>query len=146
VDPPKSKRHEMNTLTKNEIVLALELAKGSVFYPMFHVAIFAGIRRGELIGLTWGDVDLLLSKISIQRSICHTHIGIKKGKPIVKSPKTAKGKRLIPIGDSTVEVLREHYEKQKIFRQSLDLELTDYDYVFCNHFGQPYAPHTISTA
>jgi integrase len=113
---------------------------------MFHVAIFAGIRRGELIGLRWGDVDLLLSKISIQRSICHTCIGINKGKPIVKSPKTAKGKRLIPIGDSTVEVLREHYEKQKIFRQSLDLELTDDDYVFCNHFGQPYAPHTISTA
>jgi integrase len=158
VKPPKSKRREMNTLTEKEILLALEMAKGSVFYPMFHVDIFTGLRRGELIGLKWGDIDLILSRISVQRGISKIAYGTNKGKIIEKSPKTAKGKRLIKISASTCEVLRQHYEKQKRFKISMDLllvpegkqekdvEIPDDDYVFCNHIGQPYAPHTISTA
>ena len=82
----------------------------------------------------------------VQRGIVKISYSSNKGKFIEKSPKTAKGKRQIKIGASTCEVLRQHYEKQKQFRKSLDLQLTDDDYVFCNHLGRPYAPHTASTA
>jgi integrase len=77
---------------------------------------------------------------------------------VKKSPKTAKGKRMIRINGSTAEVLRNHYLKQRHYRITAglltvpqgktekDVQIPDGDYVFCNHIGQPYAPHTISTA
>jgi integrase len=64
VKPPKINRREMNTLTEKEIILALEMAKDSVFYPLFHVDMFTGLRRGELVALKWGDIDLLESLYS----------------------------------------------------------------------------------
>jgi integrase len=116
VDPPKTKRREMNTLSEKEAILALELARNSVFFPLFHVAMFSGLRRGELLGLKWGDIDLMMSRISVQRALSQTHYGKDKGKVKERAPKTAKGKRLVQIGSSTVEVLRQHYEKQKQLR------------------------------
>lgn len=50
-------------------------------------------------------------------------------KPLTAS-KTAKGKRLIQIGESIFEVLRQHYEKQKQFCHSLNLEISGEFVVF----------------
>jgi integrase len=156
VDAPKTKRKEMNVLSEKEVLIALNMAKGTTFYPMLHLDLFAGLRRGEELGLRWGDINFTLSKISVQRAVSKINYGINKGKTIVKSPKTAKGKRSIKIGASTIEVLQEHYEKQRKFKIKLDLlkipegkqeqdvEIPADDYVFSNHNGQPYTPESVT--
>lgn len=145
VDPPKSKRREMKVLTEKEIILVLALAKDTSFYPLLHLAIFTGLRRGELLGLRWGDVNPALATFSVQRGVSHIRYGVAKGKTVVKSPKTAKGKRQMPMSDSVVEVLRAHYEKTLEIRKALDLPLADTDYIFSsNYLGQPYDPCSTS--
>lgn len=145
VDPPKSKKREMNVLTDNEVILVLELARGTTFYPILHLALFSGLRRGELLGLRWGDIDFGDKTMSVQRGISHIRYGQSKGKTVVKSPKTDKGKRLVPISESTIEVLREQHDKTERIREALDLPLTEDDYVFSsNYLGEAFDPCSIS--
>jgi integrase len=68
--------------------------------PFFTVALDTGLRRGELIGLRWGDVDLLARTICVRRSIgVHDRAGREAQERSERSlsPKTPAGERLVPI-------------------------------------------------
>jgi len=49
----------------------LESVKDTEFYPVFYTALFTGMRRSELLGVRWSDVDLNLGVISINRTLHH---------------------------------------------------------------------------
>jgi integrase len=57
-----------------------------------YFALMTGMRKGEILGLQWGDIDLERDIINVQRSVWH-----EGGKPRIKSPKTEAGTRRIPI-------------------------------------------------
>ena len=61
---------------------------------MAYFALYAGLRRGELLALTWEDVDLDRRIIRVNKSLYHDH-----NKPRLKSPKSARGTREVPIVD-----------------------------------------------
>lgn len=145
VAAPKKDRREMKVLTEKEIIIVLELAKDTTFYPILHLALFCGLRRGELLALRWGDVDFTLGTLSVQRGISRIRYGEARGKTIAKSPKTPKGKRLVPIPESAIEMLQEHYEKTLQIRKALDLPVTEDDYVFSSHYlGEAFDPCSIT--
>lgn len=78
--------------------------EGSVYkYPLFRLAAVSGMRRGELVGLAWPDVDLHEGTVSVRRSL-----GIDGGEVFVKAPKSLAGVRLVGLDPQTVEVLRSH--------------------------------------
>lgn len=65
--------------------------------------LYCGLRRGELIALTWKDVDLTNKTLSISKAATTT-----SNQHTLKAPKTEAGKRLVPIPDFLVEILRSH--------------------------------------
>lgn len=67
VKPPRIHRNEMQTWDDQEISRFLEAAKQNPHYALFYTALFTGMRRSELLGLKWSDVDLLQMQISVCR-------------------------------------------------------------------------------
>ncbi|GAG61989.1 unnamed protein product, partial [marine sediment metagenome] len=142
VDVPKVERHEMKVMSEANIHIFLEYAKSTPYYALFYTALFTGMRRSELLGLRWSDVDLLLCQISVNRTLHQLH----NRDIIFRQPKTDKGRRLIALSPSTVLVLREYKERQEKLIQSLGLTLTDDNLVFGQHDGKPLLPDSITQA
>lgn len=141
VYPPKLKRNEMQTWDEAELNRFLEYAKRTEYYPFCYLALFTGMRRSELLGLKWGDVDLLLCQLSVRRTLHHLH----NGKIEYGEPKTEKSKRLIALTPSTAMVLREHREKQDNQRAILGAPaLTDDALVFSHYDGKPWLPDSLT--
>jgi integrase len=142
VIPPKMLRHEMKTWDEPEIRQFLEAAKGSPHYALFYTALFTGMRRSELLGLKWSDVDLVLGQVSVGRGL-HCLEG---GHFVFTEPKSAKSRRNIALTPSNALLLKEHQEKQRLDRAMLGASWTNDDLVFGTLEGEPRRPTAISRA
>lgn len=109
--PPKS---EKIALTKEELNQFLTLAKEHarpVLYAAWHTLAYTGLRKGELLGLEWSDIDLENKVISVQHNLVMVN-----GKYRIQSPKTRKSIRKITIDDITASVLKSwKLEQKKLF-------------------------------
>ena len=100
------------------------------------------MRRSELLALRWCDVDLLLCQAHITRSLHH----LRTGEIVFRSPKTAKGRRMVSLSPSAALLLQEHQDKQEAQRAMLGVLLKDDDLIFSDLEGKPQLPDTISHA
>ena len=142
VSPPRYQRSEIRTLNEDDIHVLLEAAKSTPYYAVFHLALFSGMRRSELLALRWCDVDLLLCQVYVSRTIHR----LRDGSITYRTPKTAKGRRMIALSPAAVSVLREHRVKQEEARTILGIHLNDDDLVFIDLNGNPLLPDTVSHA
>jgi len=142
VDPPRPGHTEMHTWNENEIAQFLDGIKDSQYYTLFYTALFTGMRRSELLGLTWQDIDLLYSVISVNRGLHH----LSDGSYVFTEPKSAKSKRTIALPPSAILVLKAHYDNQKLERDMVGKPLSDTDLVFSTIEGKPLRPNTITRA
>jgi len=115
VSPPRCHRPEWHTLSGDDIHTLLEAAKKTLYYALFYLAIFTGMRRSELLALRWSDIDLILCQLYVTRTLHH----LRDGTIVFRAPKTAKGRRMIALSPSAALVLREHKEKQKLAHTEL---------------------------
>ena len=69
VDPPRVTRHEMHTLDADGVQQLLRIFRDSNLYPIIHLAVYTGMRRSELLGLRWRDVDLDRATIHVVQSL-----------------------------------------------------------------------------
>ncbi len=143
VDTPKYQQKEMMSLDQDELLKFLEITKNSdiysVYYPAFYVALFTGLRRSELLGLQWSDINFELAELRIIR----TRHRLRDGAMALKSPKTARGRRTVALTPSTVTMLREHLEHQKATHNET---VKGSDYVFTDLVGSPLMPDTVTQA
>ena len=116
-------------------------AKESPYYVLFHTALFTGMRRSELLGLSWQNVDLLFSQVSVTQF--HQ---LKDGNYVFTEPKSAKSRRTIALSPSVILLLKEHKEKQEFERLTLGKPLVDANLVFSTLEGEPLRPNTITRA
>ena len=142
VDLPPIRRTQMQTWDDNDINRFLEAAKESRYYALFYTALFTGMRRSELLGLAWRDVDFLYCQLSVTRSLHH----LKDGSYIFTQPKSSKSRRTIALSPSTMLLLKEHKEKQELERATLGKLPADDDLVFSTLEGKPLRPNTITRA
>jgi len=142
VDVPKVKRHEMQVMSEDDIHTFLEAAKSTSYYALFHMALFTGMRRSELLALRWCDVDLLLCQVYVTRTLHQ----LRNGSIVFRAPKTVKGRRMITLSPSAALVLREHKENQEATRAMLGIPLTDDDLVFAHLDGKPLLPDSVTHA
>lgn len=142
VDPPHIRRSEMQTWNENEVNQFLEGTNDSPYYSLFYTALFTGMRRSELLALRWQDIDFIYSQIYVNRSLHQ----LKDGSFIFTQPKSAKSSRTIALTPSTMLMLKEYQEKQKLERAMSGNPLTDTDLVFSNLEGEPLRPNTITRA
>jgi integrase len=90
ISPPKVTTKEMKILDATAVTTMLEAMRETPIFSQIVVLLSTGIRRGELFGLQWKDLDLDGRKIRVERSVEKTKAGLR-----IKSPKTTHGRRLI---------------------------------------------------
>ena len=125
---PKRERYHPKVYADADIRKMLTAAHGTDLYFPLMLALFTGMRRGELIALRWQDVDFQGKKLYVRHSIVSV-----QGVPEMKGPKTESGKREIALSDRILELLD---EQRKSFPRS--------EYVVCQKNGQPFTPDAFS--
>jgi len=103
VDAPSPEENEPEIYTEEDFNLLLEKLEGNKLEPIVYFAGMCGLRRGELLGLTWDDVDLDNGIIMVERNTVPTH---KKGN-ITKKPKTRKSTRRFSVSPVIVPRLKQ---------------------------------------
>lgn len=86
---PKAEHHEIHPLTDEEIPRFLEAIEGNPMRNAFALCLFAGLREGECLGLSWGQVDFQRGRITISQQLQHEK---KKGGAYYIAPTTKSGK------------------------------------------------------
>ncbi|MBI4306006.1 MAG: site-specific integrase [Chloroflexi bacterium] len=142
--PPRQRRREIKSLTSieaNRVLEQLRKASPWAFAPTY-LAFHTGARRCEILGLKWGDVDLAKGSITIVRG----YHRLDDGRGDVQPPKTARGRRLIPLTTSSFEVLRAHRAEAERVAAMLGRAVSPDDVVFARFDGEPYRPDSLSQA
>jgi integrase len=141
VEVPRPRRSTHKTWTIDEINRFLHFAKfdNPIYYIALKIAIHTGMRRGEVLGLTWKDVDLKQQKISVTQSLIYDDEGFR-----FSDLKTASSKRLISIDDDLTNELKRYRAKQNQFRLVLSTEYHDMDLVCCREDGKPIYARTLA--
>ncbi|MBN2074211.1 MAG: site-specific integrase [Dehalococcoidales bacterium] len=146
VDKPKVPRRQMKSLSESEVHLLLEYARDTEYYSIFFLALFTGMRRGELLALRWCDIDLDLCTISLTRNLVYIHSNKPEERIQVCDLKTAGSKRMIALSPSTVSMLREHKAKQVELNEQFGTILNEDRLVFCHADGSPLLPNSVTHA
>src|SRR5262245_4980700 len=143
IGPPKVEVRKIDILTAEEIADVLAKLQGHPLHPIVTVAITTGLRRGEILGLQLGDLDLDAATLTVQRSPEETGPGLR-----LKSPKSDAGWRTVALPANTVAVLRDHRRKLLEARLALGLgKPDDATLVFGNPWdGSPRKPSNLTTA
>lgn len=135
--PPRVVRKEITPLNLEQIRQLLEAAKGHPQETLFILALATGMRRGELLGLKWQDIDLERGVLRISRALVRLPTG--QGYAEAET-KTAKSRRSIALTAFAVEALKKHREIQQQWRDAAGAFWQDNDYVFCKPMGEHLDP------
>jgi integrase len=105
--------------------------------------VHTGARLGELLALRWSDIDFVAETLSVQRSLDYPSLA--EG-PSFRSPKTARGRRLIALAADTITVLREQRATQLEKRLRAAAAWNEGGLVFSDALGNPCRKFTVSRA
>lgn len=137
--PPKEKIKERHTWSKNDIKKFIDTAKLSDEETIYIIAIFTGMRRGEILGLKWQDIDFDLKKIYVTRSLAFTS---EKGL-FLKDVKTSKSRRQISLSPYIIDVFKQHQVIQNNFKEKLGDDYLDKALVFTSNNGNFKDPRNL---
>ncbi|MCD8369508.1 MAG: site-specific integrase [Clostridiales bacterium] len=105
--PRDNRRKTIRVMTEEEQKLFLQYARNSAYYPMFELALFTGMRSGEIRGLQWSDVDFKNRIIHVTHTLVYVEHRYQ-----LDSPKTGSSEREIPMLDNVYKLLKEHRKEQ----------------------------------
>jgi integrase len=139
VDPPQEAKPEYMTWNEQQVVRFLGIADEDKLAAFWRLALLTGMRRGELLGLKWEDIDITRGTLSVKRTLSRSG----DGTYTLGAPKTTAGRRSIALPRSAVESLRRHRIKQWEARLALKGTYIDQDFVFADEIGEPLHPNTL---
>lgn len=140
VKAPRVDRRVNTSITPERVRALLSAAKGTRLEVPLTLAVLTGLRRGELLALRWGTVDLVRGSLYVAQAVEHTRgHGVK-----FKSPKSRTSRRVVPLAPECIELLRIHKEEQEAVRARADETYTHLDLVFPSHDGSPWLPDSFS--
>ncbi len=127
VELPKVEKQEMQTIPAEQLQAFLAEAKASGVYEMYYIELSTGLRRGELLGLKWQDIDWKNDIITVRRQIARVN------GEITEAPlKTKNSYRRVSISPQAIEVLKQQKAK------------TNSEYVFPSPTGGPISPDSVN--
>lgn len=137
--PPRAVRPQVKVWDAEDARAFLDAADDDAFAPLWLMALVTGMRRGELIGLRWQDVDL-------QRAVLHVRhtLMVVKGERGLREPKTKSGRRTIALSPACVAALKEHRIRQNARRLRMGADWHDRDAVFAAANGEWIDPGNLS--
>ena len=124
---PKTEHREMQTLSADQLAAFLLEAKHSGVFEMYYIELATGLRRGELLGLKWEDIDFSNQTLRVRRQVGRINGEVREA-PL----KTKNAYRTISLGTDAVGVLKQQREKQP-----------SSSYVFPGPTGGPIAPDSV---
>lgn len=124
-------REEARALSPAQVRALLTATKGHRNEALYIVAVHAGLRQGELLGLKWTDVDLEAGRLAVRRSLKVTENGLDFG-----PPKNKASRRSVPLNKTAVTALRAHKTRQNAERLAAP-EWRNAGLVFPNRIGGP---------
>jgi integrase len=138
--PPRVARVEVKILDADQIRGVVRDLKNRPVHPKAVLALFTGMRRGEVLACRWQDFDFDRKTATVRAALEET-----KGTLRFKMPKSEAGVREISLPDIVVETLRDHRRRQQEQRLALGLgKLTGDALVFARFDGGPLSPHALS--
>ena len=124
---PKLEHREMKTLPVEQLASFLREAKDSGVFEMYYVELATGLRRGELLGLKWEDIDLDRGSLRVKRQIARID-----GEVVEAPLKTKNAYRTLPLAEDTIQVLQQQRKK-----------VGGSPWVFSSPVGGPISPDSV---
>jgi integrase len=138
--PPRPQTKEPKTWTADDLRAFLGHIEGDRLSAAYFLAATTGLRRGEVLGLRWCDLDLAAPRLSVIQTLIS--VG---GAASFSTPKTARGRRAVALDSTTVSALRAHRIRQLEERMALGLGAPSTDgLVFADIDGGPLHPSRFS--
>ncbi|SHF03103.1 Site-specific recombinase XerD [Seinonella peptonophila] len=141
VMPPKPRQKNINVLTKSQIHKVLHHMTNQTMYEIVYFAIQTGMRRSEIFGLRWQDVNFTTQTICIRYTL-HYHKNI--GYRLRETTKTKGSRRTLAISQSVMNLLQQIKQRQMKDKEKLGVAYSDLDLVFARPSGRPLDMNNIS--
>jgi integrase len=122
----------------DELRAFLEHVGGSRLDAIWRLAAMTGMRRGEVLGLRWSDLDLDAARLSVRQAL------VAVGCDMITSTPKSHNARVIDLDAETVRKLRRHRREQNDERAEWGADYHDQDLVVAKENGEPIHPHTFS--
>lgn len=140
VQPPRAARRELTTIGAADVSRLLSAADDTPIGSLARMAVMTGMRRGELLGLRWRDLDLDAGMAHVQQ----TAQRISGEGWVFRQPETRLSRRAIALSPATVRLVRRHRRQQVAERLLAGPAYQDRDLVFASAVGTPLEPGTIA--
>lgn len=137
VDLPRVTRHEVRPFSEDQVRSFLAAIKGERLEGAYMLAVILGLRRGEILGLRWRDIDLDGRTLTVAQAL--TRVGGKRFGGISElrfvEPKSASSRRTIPLPESVAAALRDNRTRHPGVAERL---------VFTTEIGTPIEPRAFN--
>ena len=141
--PPRPRTQsaaELRFWTPEQLRSFLVMVEGHRLEAAWHLSAMTGMRRGEVLGLRWADVDLDNNRVQVRQALVSVSYEL-----IFSTPKNHCA-RVIDLDPSTTEQLRAHREQRAEDNREWGADYQDGDLLLCKENGEPVHPQTYSQA
>lgn len=139
-DPPRPRVAEMKVWDVPQLRSFLDHVRDDRLYAAWLLLATTGMRRGEIVGLRWSDVDLSAGRLGVVQA----HVLVNRT-VLVSEPKTNKGRRTIALDTRTVAAFRRHRTQELEERLAADELWQDTGLVFTHEDGSAINPRLFSS-
>lgn len=139
VEPPRPTKYRAHKLNSAEARKILDAFGGRALHAIVALAIGGGLRRGEVLGLKWSEVDLDAAEARIERQLIRH-----RGSGAFAPPKTDRSRRTVALPTWCIAILREHRHRQLEAQMRARDKWEDNDLVFTNAAGGAANPGEVS--
>ena len=136
---PKVKKYHAEIYNKQEIRLLLGYVKDTDMEVPIALAAICGLRRGEVLGLKWCDINFENCIVKICRQLIPTKDGFQ-----FEAPKSETSNRVCSVPEEIINILARHRKNQDYYRELLGIDYNDNDLINCNPDGSLISPSYFS--
>jgi integrase len=140
-DPPRVRREEIQPWTLEQARTFVQSLDGNRLIALYALELTLGLRRGEVLGLAWEDVDLEKRTLTVRRSLQRVSGQLQFGEP-----KTAKSHRTLALPRELIPLLQNHRLQQDNARRAAGGAWPNSGLVFTSTKGTPLEPRNINRA
>ncbi len=137
VQLPSAARVKRKVIDAEEAIMLIKAAQGTRLELVITIAVATGMRRGEILGLCWSDIDFGEKTARVRRQIV-------RGAQIDR-PKSYAALRTVPLPLFVLDALRQHKADQNEVRLVMGNDFNSSGYVFIDEMGAPWNPDSISS-
>jgi integrase len=128
----------ISSWTADELAAFLAAVASELLSAIWRLSAMTGMRRGEILGLRWTDIELDAARLSVRHAV------VAVGYEMVESTPKSHRARVIDLDAGTVAQLRAHRQRQDEERAEWGADYEDRDLVVAKENGEPIHPHTFS--